>query len=256
MIKSHNAKKCTRSFKFHFVLIASIIFIVNNSYSQIESNVLNEKSIAASLNVAFDLCNSVDYQDSIDIPVSISSTVNIQGLDFIMQFDETKITFVTIIDKTTYLDEYFSLNAVDRKLRLTSTSSVSGGFLEADKVLIVIRFKKQTGYIVSQSDFNSIQAFVNGDPATVDYCFVSNNEINVSNFLLYPNPASDILNIEVPENSSFQMLDINGKLVVAETAIMANQKQSIDVNNLTNGIYFIKINNDSFVNSKKVVITK
>jgi hypothetical protein len=73
---------------------------------------------------------------------------------------------------------------------------------------------------------------------------------------LYPNPASDILNIKVSENSNIQILDLSGKQIILEATASDNQKQTINVNNLSNGVYLLKVFNDNFVKIQKIVINK
>ncbi len=77
------------------------------------------------------------------------------------------------------------------------------------------------------------------------------------NIAVYPNPASDFLNINMSQNSeySIELTDICGKsLYKAE-----NQKGllQIDINGFDNGIYFLScIDNDNNTFSKKIVIQK
>lgn len=58
-------------------------------------------------------------------------------------------------------------------------------------------------------------------------------------FMVYPNPATDVVNV-VCENDIIQLIDIHGQLM----DIKVNNNQ-IDVSNLQNGIYFIKIGKDT-----------
>lgn len=59
-----------------------------------------------------------------------------------------------------------------------------------------------------------------------------------ANLRVYPNPASTLLYTSVEEIAAYRILDINGKLVQAGT-IQANE--SIDVQQLTSGLYFIEL---------------
>ena len=73
---------------------------------------------------------------------------------------------------------------------------------------------------------------------------------------VYPNPASHIVNIETSVDSKIRMYDFNGKQVVSEQNVNANQQESIDVSKLVPGVYMIKVYNDKFVKMQKVVIKK
>ncbi len=76
----------------------------------------------------------------------------------------------------------------------------------------------------------------------------------LDNIKIYPNPAIDKLNIEVEENSKIQIIDINGKNVYESQN--ENQKHEININELVNGIYMIKIYNDHSVKMRKIVISR
>ena len=60
---------------------------------------------------------------------------------------------------------------------------------------------------------------------------------------VYPNPAHNSITVKVNENSNtLSVTDIMGQTVVAEQKINDGQQtQSIDISNLANGVYFIKV---------------
>jgi hypothetical protein len=70
----------------------------------------------------------------------------------------------------------------------------------------------------------------------------SNNAL--SSISVYPNPAHNSISINTLENtSSVSVTDIIGQTVVAEQKVNgAQQVQTIDIANLANGVYFIKVN--------------
>ena len=74
-----------------------------------------------------------------------------------------------------------------------------------------------------------------------------NNEFSVN---IYPNPVKDVLIID-GEYTSANIYDVFGKLVL----ITKNQK-TIDVSDLSNGVYFVNINNNKTTKVKKITITK
>jgi hypothetical protein len=75
---------------------------------------------------------------------------------------------------------------------------------------------------------------VNDDPSTYSAAKV------------YPNPASNKINIESTGTAQIQLLDISGKLI-SNRKIQGNAQ--IDVSGLNTGIYFVKIINESGVES-------
>jgi hypothetical protein len=75
-------------------------------------------------------------------------------------------------------------------------------------------------------------------------------------FVMYPNPAKNVVYIENITSSStqtnFVITDIQGKIVSSTTSNFEG-KHSIDVSNFTNGVYFIKIENDNYSESVRFI---
>lgn len=74
---------------------------------------------------------------------------------------------------------------------------------------------------------------------------------------VFPNPASGVLNVQVPENSSdwgYRLLDLSGKCV-GNTQGISNAQESISLNGIEPGLYFIEIQFDSGIRVvQKVVV--
>ena len=82
------------------------------------------------------------------------------------------------------------------------------------------------------------------------------NELVSENVSIYPNPNTGVLNITLPtsisQNSSLEIYDAIGKLVVKQT--LTNELNSVNISDLTNGIYLFKIlNNNNSVKIGKLV---
>ena len=86
---------------------------------------------------------------------------------------------------------------------------------------------------------------------TVNAC-VGINEAVASLISVYPNPNNGILNInltaELAKNSSLEIYDALGKLVVKE--VLVNELNTINISNLDNGIYTFKVLNN--INTVKI----
>jgi hypothetical protein len=97
-------------------------------------------------------------------------------------------------------------------------------------------------YVLSEADITSL--YNNNTLSSQDF---SQNNLEVK---LYPNPANDILNIETTlELKSIEIFNIQGQKVLE-----SNQKQ-INVSNLSNGMYMVKIQDlESNLVTKKVII--
>ncbi|WP_310378835.1 glycosyl hydrolase [Flavobacterium sp.] len=65
------------------------------------------------------------------------------------------------------------------------------------------------------------------------------DELSSNKFTIYPNPTSNILHISgINEVDFLEILDLNGKQLIKKTS--AN---SVDISNLSKGVYFLKLNN-------------
>ena len=78
---------------------------------------------------------------------------------------------------------------------------------------------------------------------------VDSNEL-VDNISVYPNPASDVLNIKTTHTiESISLYDILGKTVLQETT-----DNQIDVSSFQSGIYMVKIETDKGTHIRKIVV--
>ncbi|MAC96302.1 MAG: hypothetical protein CMC96_12480 [Flavobacteriales bacterium] len=90
-------------------------------------------------------------------------------------------------------------------------------------------------------------------PISVGIKSFENNNQNHFNF--YPNPTDGQLTIQVNsstsiKNTPLQVFDLSGKVVFER--FISNQKTTLNLNELSNGIYFIRIENEM----KKLIITE
>lgn len=82
----------------------------------------------------------------------------------------------------------------------------------------------------------------------------TNANVKLSGFELYPNPTSAILTIElntINESTTIALYNSIGQLLTKENLITT--KRTIDLNNLANGIYFVKVQNENQFTIKKII---
>jgi hypothetical protein len=78
--------------------------------------------------------------------------------------------------------------------------------------------------------------------------FASVNSNEIGNIKVYPNPFNNTLNIETILDIEYEMYDMTGKLV------LSNSSNTIDTENLSNGLYLLKIyHNKQLVSQQKIV---
>ncbi len=77
-----------------------------------------------------------------------------------------------------------------------------------------------------------------------------------STFSIAPNPASTVINIKFStnlNNGSIALYDMLGKQVLIKD-LNGNNEEILDVSNLTNGIYLLKIDSGNQSQTKRVII--
>ena len=72
---------------------------------------------------------------------------------------------------------------------------------------------------------------------------------------IFPNPTSGLLNINAVEvNSSVEVFNVIGEKVYTNSLVKGNN--SVDLSGLSNGAYFVKLNSNGTITTKKVVLSK
>jgi hypothetical protein len=93
------------------------------------------------------------------------------------------------------------------------------------------------------------------DPQTgfSEDCILGISDISEINISIYPNPASDIINIVTEIDAGIMIYDIQGRLIINEIQLYAGDNK-LDVSNYKTGIYFIKISSVENSIIKRVII--
>ncbi|NVO02969.1 MAG: T9SS type A sorting domain-containing protein [Bacteroidetes bacterium] len=74
---------------------------------------------------------------------------------------------------------------------------------------------------------------------------------NHCDFNLFPNPSSDFFTISISERADLVILNSNGQTIKSLKNI--DNKSTLNVSNLANGVYFIKVQTDTGVSVKKFI---
>ena len=108
----------------------------------------------------------------------------------------------------------------------------------------------------------SITATDNGTPvgiATRNFVFeviyeqaASANEINRPLYKVYPNPTNDLINITISDsdkNFQIELMDLSGQLILIES-----NKNELNLNHLSNGVYLLKISlEDQVIATERII---
>lgn len=102
-------------------------------------------------------------------------------------------------------------------------------------------------------DIQPVECPSNRVDATV---FVNNgvSEIETEGFSIYPNPASNVLNIQPKFTTPYtaELLDVTGKIVFSTVNTSGNK--TLDVSTYDAGTYFIRIKNENGNTTQKIII--
>ena len=84
---------------------------------------------------------------------------------------------------------------------------------------------------------------------------IKNNSVTKNQIKIFPNPASDIINVSTTHNiSAIEILDASGKRVFDSKSNLLNQ---FNISALNNGFYFLKIySNTQLLDIQKLIINR
>ena len=105
---------------------------------------------------------------------------------------------------------------------------------------------------MSETDANGCFA---SDSLAVEILFVGIDENHENTILVFPNPASNVLNVVLPE--SFQdvkisLYDIAGRQIITQEHSM--HKVELDLSGTTSGVYILRLQKGKTVLTHRVVI--
>lgn len=163
-------------------------------------------------------------------------------------------------------DGYSSKISID-KLRITtsvlvigdlSTTDVNTALASDTNDILVMNFDEGTG-LIALNDVNSAEAAVEGGAIWIDHdaAALSLSKNNTTKFGIYPNPSiNGFVSIQTQNNemlSSVEVFNTLGKYV-RTIRVDNNSKVSLDVQDLTQGLYFVRATTNNGIAIQKLVI--
>jgi PKD repeat protein len=79
-------------------------------------------------------------------------------------------------------------------------------------------------------------------------------ELSNRNFNLYPNPTNNLLNIESSFSTIGRITDVSGRIITDNLNIQSNQVFTIDVSDLSVGVYFFEARNEEFIARNRFIV--
>lgn len=90
-------------------------------------------------------------------------------------------------------------------------------------------------------------------PSTFDFATLSVEDNELQGLSLYPNPAKDIVKLQVPAGLTdikIEVFDNTGKQI----AMLLSPENTIDVSNIASGLYLITITSNDIKTTKKLIV--
>jgi hypothetical protein len=80
-------------------------------------------------------------------------------------------------------------------------------------------------------------------------------EVSASSFIMYPNPAKDVVNISLAENANNAIVEITNALgQIVKTEKLNSSSITIPVNNLSKGMYFVNVRSEYGKSDAKLIV--
>jgi hypothetical protein len=204
--------------------------------------------------VYFDLFQASVVGNIAEVPVYFKSDDIINAVDFNFKYDQTKLEYDTILFMASYIEGLSFYNQNDSVVRLTSYSFTQP--YANDSLLFKIRFTLLTGNQICAGDLNTVEALLNGDACTafVTDCLTGIGESQIFNGVeIYPNPAVSQLNVNFQSDLNVEILDLTGRMVIADYFENQNGSVSIPVGQLMPGNYMSRLRDGEATATKRFV---
>lgn len=146
---------------------------------------------------------------------------------------------------------YFSNNLVilENNGDLEFTTSIIDNDFAGGRDICIADLDNDNSLDIVGASLNSKQAIV----WINNQVYTSNKEVEVTKSLVYPNPTSGVINIDVDDQ---KVQSISVKNSRGECMITVPYSDHLDLSNLMNGMYFIQLNLENTIETHKVIIQK
>ena len=143
---------------------------------------------------------------------------------------------------------------------LTSNEVTSGAtyeWVDCDNGNAPIGGETNQNFTPSVSGNYAVEVTLNGCIVTSSctaVTVVGVNENSKTATTLHPNPASDIITIDLAElhpNTTMTVIDVTGKVV--KEMMVTNKRSTISLSDFSSGIYFVKISSEQGTNTVKFI---
>ncbi len=130
---------------------------------------------------------------------------------------------------------------------------------------VYYKIKPLAGYSVGDIIPNTAEIYFDFNPAVVTNTFqtefvttLSNEKISDSEFVLFPNPANNLVELKFNKYSSnsieTRIYNIQGKMILSNKNQLQNKTVQLNVSSLKSGLYFLKVNDGVNEFTRKLIV--
>jgi len=198
----------------------------------------------------------LDKEGSVVNSTDSTVPVLVNDLDLRVERPTGQIVFPWSLNKS--YSELWAVNTVDNNVDNIEKIEYKGlatGLAGAGNYVVRVTHKGN----VLDSGVQKFTLIVSGGVVSFDEDPLSVDKFKFENLKIYPNPATDLINIssdiETIENAKVTIYDMLGKKVYENASLFDfNSDASIDVSSFNTGVYLVEILKDNKIDTRKVVI--
>jgi Secretion system C-terminal sorting domain len=233
-----------------------------NRAELVNEALLGSVSIDSTDSVFFSMNNATYSGTHVSFPIYFNSDDLIYSFDYSFKFNQTRLTFDTITMEPAGLPllAFFHYNPNDSTVRFTSSNLVA---IANATPIALIHFDFLGGItpILDSTDLYNLKSYLNGDasseviipPTTVG---LNDNLAAEWGLSLFPVPTSSELNVKINRDANLEVLSLDGKLVMSNINLSFQGFNTLNLQDLQNGIYLVRVISEGSVFSQKIVIAK
>ena len=136
----------------------------------------------------------------------------------------------------------------------SSNESVVKLFMADDAVILTAKASGTATITMTGTDAGGLSATHSFD---ITVLFTGIDEGEAENFKLYPNPTKGNFNLFLSQNlktgSNVQITDLLGSVLLEVKPAFGENPVTLDISNLANGVYLVKVNNDGLIKTLQVI---
>jgi hypothetical protein len=221
---------------------------VNGSYASYTADGLLKSEDAL---ITIDLSQAVINGNKVTVPVLITSDEPVNALDLAFEFNESKLSFDNVSELAQNIEAESFFNQNDRTFRYSAYTLEN---FKLNQSVALISFESTDGTI-NKKDFHSLMGLLNGKPVDISFEKAGITSSILDRISIYPNPSNGNFTVVSSEDVNIEILEMSGKLL-KEVSVKSNQEQAINLDNVSAGVYLIRVFNQNSSSTQRIVIAK